>query len=106
MSISKNPYKFLCNGEYVCPFCERKFRADYFSKTILGDWKHNSQLAYSNFKKHLEMHSKKEQELKKQITELKKEIRQLNIMLGKHSYYHSLTMDGMQPEEASRECNL
>lgn len=101
-----NPYKYLYNNVYTCPYCKKEFKAEYPSKTILGDWKHNAQLAYSNFKKHLEMHSKKEQELKKQITELKKEIRRLNIMLGKYSYYHSLTMDGMQPEEASRKCNL
>lgn len=39
-------------GYFVCPICGRKFKAEYPSKTILGDWKHNAQLASSNYKKH------------------------------------------------------
>lgn len=54
-----NPYQYLEKGTYICPHCQKEFPGEYPSKTILGDWKHNAQLAYSNFKKHLESHGNK-----------------------------------------------
>lgn len=59
-----NPYKYLQDGVYICPHCQKEFPGEYPSKTILGDWKHNVQLAYSNFKKHLESHGRTKEENK------------------------------------------
>lgn len=44
----------IIEGHFICPYCGIKFKAEYPSKTILGDWKHNAQLASSNYKKHKE----------------------------------------------------
>lgn len=48
----------------------------------------------------------KAEEADETVKHLQNEIKRLKILMGKYSDYHSLTMDGMQPEEASRECNL
>ena len=64
-----NPYHFLkgtlSDRKYVCPYCEKQFKSEYPSKTILGDWKHNAQLAYSNFTRHLKSHDRKGKTTKK-----------------------------------------
>lgn len=61
----KNPYDFLNKGFYTCPSCGKLFKGEYPSKTVLGDWKHNAQLAYANFKKHLERHERTKEETKR-----------------------------------------
>jgi hypothetical protein len=49
---------------------------------------------------------KERDELKKQNTELSKENKRLEKSIGKYCDYFSLTLDGVEPERAKKDCKL
>jgi len=51
--LKKRREKMLIRNEpYKCEHCGKEFPHSYSGKTILGDWRHNSQLAIANFRRH------------------------------------------------------
>lgn len=93
MSNEKQPHTYFAHS-YGADFSENTWTFE-----IIGDYKVRAG-EYAIVEKQEYTH------LSQRIADLEKQLEGVNERIGKYANYFSLTLDGVQPETAARDCDL